>query len=230
MRIETFSYRFAREILEHPSHVDAYDEVMEVCSTCPLPVFKGKSSNQASRDVVQQVMNTYLRIAFCEKGWEDEPPASPPEYGDELRADFRKTFYTGAEPLTVQIEAEFGNAASIYRNLFKFSLSFASNLCDVGVIIVPSQHLCTRIDSGVANFEKVCRELPSAKLSTTVPIFVIGLFDEEGDGSSVEEWDVKSLVGDLDVAKGMTNATAGPHNAFIKEYRDSIREYGVTKL
>lgn len=218
MQVKTFSYRYAEEILQHPNYRVVYDELIAICKSCPVPVYKGKSKVQPNKDVVQQVMNTYFLVAFEDMGWESEPLATPDDYEDALRSDFRKTFVTEAGELTAQIEVEFGNVASSYRNYFKFQLSYSNNLCDVAVLIVPSQHLSTRIDSGVSNYEKAIRELPSAKLSITVPVLVVGLFDFDENGVMVEEWDVKAIEPDLEVVKGSTNAAYERHRTMIEYY------------
>lgn len=218
MHINTFSYRYAEEILQHPRYKQAYDELIYVCENCPVARYDGKSAKQPRLNVVQQIMNTYFLVAFTALGWEEEPLATPDEYDDALRSDFRKTFFCDSEPVTIQIEVEFGNVASSYRNYFKFQLSFSNNLCDIAVLIVPSQHLCCRIDSGVSNFEKAVRELPSAKLSTTVPVLVVGLFDEDDDGNPIEEWDVKSVNPDLKVLKGDNKTVYPAHRAIVERY------------
>ena len=103
--------------------------------------------------------------------------------------------------ITTQIGVEFGNVASSYRGYLKFHLSFGNSLCDIAAPIVPSQHLSTRSDGGVSNFEKTVREPPSAKLSFAVPILAIGLFDLGEDGKLLEARDVKAIVRDLSVMK-----------------------------
>ena len=219
MKIKTYSYRYAEEILTHPKYKAAYDELIKVCEECPLPVYKDKSPKQKKLDVVQQIMNTYFLLRFKSLGWEPEPLATPDDYEDALRSDFRKSFCdeNGEIAVTIQIEVEFGNVASSYRNYFKFQLSFANALTDICVLIVPSQSLCTRIDSGVSNFEKACREIPSAKLSVTVPILVIGLLDED-----VIEWDVKSFEPDLTIVKGSTKKAEEMHNRLVQSYIDRL--------
>ena len=220
MKIKTFSYRFAEEILQHPLYIEAYNELVRVCEECPLPVYEGKSSNQRGKDVVQQLMNSFFFKRFESLGWETEPMATPDENADGLRSDFRKTFVdekTGEVLLTLQIEVEFGNVASSYRNYFKFQLSYSYSLTDICVLIVPSQHLSTRIDSGVSNFEKTCREIPSAKLSITVPTLVIGLFDDD-----VPEWNVKEITTDLDVLKNSKQCVEEEHYAIVQRYIDSL--------
>ncbi len=227
MKLKTYSYRFAEEILQHERYKDAYDEIIQICEKCPIPVYKGKSKNQSKLDVVQQIMNTYFWEAFKLKGWIDEPLATPNSNDDELRSDFRKTFKKENDygEITIQIEVEFGNVASSYRNYFKFQLSYSYDLTDVCVLIVPSQHLSTRIDSGVSNYEKVLREIPSAKLSVTVPILVIGLFDVDDDGVEIESWDVKAQCENLDIIKGSKNKYVEEHNAFVMDYIKSVASF-----
>ncbi len=220
MKVKTFSYRFAEEILNHPKYHVVYDELIRVCEECPLPVYPGKSAKQPNKDVVQQLMNSFFFKRFESLGWETEPAATPGENADELRSDFRKTFIdeeTGEVLVTAQIEVEFGNVASSYRNYFKFQLSYSYNLTDICVLIVPSQHLSTRIDSGVSNFEKTCREIPSAKLSITVPTLVIGLFDE-----GVSAWNVKDITTDIKVLKNENKSVTEEHYAIIQSYIDSL--------
>lgn len=124
---------------------------------------------------------------------EHEPLAAPDGTEDALRSDFRKSFrdeVTGDIIVTLQIEVEFGNVASSYRNYFKFQLSFSYDLIDICVLILPSYKFANRIDTGVSNFEKVLREIPSAKLSITVPTLVIGLFDRDDNANKETEWKV----------------------------------------
>ncbi len=224
MYIKTYSYRFAEEILQHENFKEAYDELITICKYCPIPMYEGKSSNQKKLDVVQQLLNTYFSEAFKRKGWKEEPLATPDTSQDALRSDFRKTFNESDEDksITVQIEVEFGNVASSYRNYFKFQLSYSYGLTDICVLIVPSQHLSNRIDSGVSNFEKVLREIPSAKLSITVPILVIGLFDIDDKDIKIEEWNVRAICEDLKIVKGANKNYVDKHRDLIRRYIDSI--------
>lgn len=221
MRIKTFSYRFADDILSSPRFAGVRAELLNVCQNCPIPVYSGKSQRQASKDVVQQIMNTYFKLQFTSLGWTAEPLATPIDNEDALRADFRKTFGEGDDKITLQIEVEFGNVASSYRNYFKFQLSFSYDLTDICVLIVPSSELANRIDSGVANFEKATREIPQAKLSVTVPTLVVGLFDKDEDGNKLPEWDVQATGVSLDVAQNKNKSVTAAHNELVHNY---IRE------
>lgn len=215
MNLKTFSYRYAEEILEHEYFKDAKNELLDICSKCPLPVYKNKSKSQPKLDVVQQMINTYFKIAFSAAGWEEEPLATPKGNDDSLRGDFRKTFtkiidHGEVKEITLQIEVEMGNIASSYRNYFKFQLSYAHNLANVAILILPCDKLSKRIDSGVASYEKTVREIPSANLSITVPILVIGL-DDEG----TPEIDISLLTTDMDVVKGAKIKDKEKHNNLV---------------
>ncbi|SCM92592.1 Uncharacterized protein BWINRASL_00871 [Bacillus mycoides] len=221
MKVETYSYRYAEEILQHPRFEAAYNELMMVCRDCPAPIYKGKSDSQSQLEVIQQIMNTYFLLRFEELGWEKEPLATPDTSDNALRSDFRKYYIdpdTGEVILKLQIEVEFGNIASSYRNYFKFQLSFSYDLADICILIVPSSELCKRIDSGVSNYEKTIREIPSAKLSVTVPTLVIGLFD---DGSTA--WNVKDITGDLKVLKGAKKGTYAKHCEIVQGYINDLK-------
>lgn len=219
MRIKTYSYRFAEEILLSPDFISLRQEIMDICQMCPIPVFPGKSVHQPNKDVVQQLMNTYFRLQFEYHGWISEPLATPEDSEDALRADFRKTFVgENGKRITAQIEVEFGNVASSYRNYFKFQLSFSHDLTDIGILIVPSTSLANRIDSGVANYEKAIREIPQAKLSVTVPTLVIGLFDKDDKGEKITEWDVKSLDVKLEVAQNKNRIVSKEHEELVESY------------
>jgi hypothetical protein len=217
MNIETFSYRYSQEILEHKCCKEALDEIIEICSKCPLPVYKGKSKSQPKLDVVQQIINTYFSLAFKNKRWECEPYVTPDEFVDSLRGDYRKSFVKqgsddNKESFTLQIEVEMGNIASSYRNYFKFQLSYAHKMADIAILILPCDKLSKRIDSGVASFEKTKREIPSADLSITVPTLVIGLSDED-----VTEVNIRNLTTDIEVVKGKQKGYKDRHIDLVKQ-------------
>lgn len=216
MNIKTFSYRYSQEVLEHPCCKEALDEIIGICSKCPLPVYKNKSASQLKLDVVQQMINTYFKIAFESNNWESEPLVTPNDNDDSLRGDFRKSFKKkiskdNRENITLQVEVEMGNIASSYRNYFKFQLSYSYKLADIAILILPCDNLSKRIDSGVASFEKTVREIPSADLSITVPILVIGL-----DDTNVKEIDISKISTDIEVVKGSKNNYKKRHVDLVK--------------
>jgi hypothetical protein len=170
-----FSYRYAEEIVQHARHLNAWEEINAVLSNAPLFVFPGKSKKNRKLDVVQQVMNTYFdRVLVIESGWEYHPLATRIE-NSGLTADFKKSF----GDLTIQAEIQFGNMSRWYSDVFKFQAAYSQSLIKVGLSIIPMGSLARRIDSNIVNFERAKRELPSAELSVTLPILMIGLDTDE---------------------------------------------------
>jgi len=175
MHVEFYSYRYAREILEHETYRDAWNEITRVLKEAPLFVYEGKSRRNSTLDIVQQVMNTYYdRRLAVDLGWEYQPLATRIR-NSGLRADFRKEF-TG---LTIQVEVQFGNMSRWYSDIFKFQTAYSQNLIQMGLCVVPTGVLARRIDSNIVNFERTVRELPSAELSISLPILLAGIEPDE---------------------------------------------------
>ena len=137
---------------------------------CTLFTWPGKSKNR-KLDVVQQLLNAYFDIKFvCERNWIYHPNATKIR-NSKLKADYRKTF----NELIIQSEVQFGNMSRWYSDIFKFQTAYSQNLINMGLSIVPFKSLASRIDSNVAYFERCIKELPSAELSITLPILLIGI-------------------------------------------------------
>jgi hypothetical protein len=174
LKYTTYSYRHAQEILENVRYQQALNEVTSVVSECPLFIWPNKSKN-ARLDVVQQLLNTFFeRRLAVDHHWDLHPNATAIA-GSKLSADFRKTFGTGDIALTVQAEVQFGNMSRWYSDVFKFQAGYSGQRVRLGISVVPVQSLAVRIDSNVANFERVRRELPAAELSITLPILTLGI-------------------------------------------------------
>jgi len=171
MLYQIHSYRFAEEIIEHPNYNDAFIEIFAAIENCPLFIWENKSERNSRLDIVQQLMNAYFDVKFsCESNWEFHPNATGiPDSG--LAADFKRKF----NDLTIQIEVQFGNMARWYSDVFKFQTAYSQNLIKMGICIVPFSEIANRMDSNVTNFERCVRELPSAELSITLPILLVGI-------------------------------------------------------
>ena len=195
MKLDIFSYRFAEEITQHPRHGNAWNEISEILTAAPLFVYPNKSSKKASLDVVQQVMNTYFdRVMVLDHGWEFHPLATSIQ-GSGLKADYRKSF----GDLTIQAEVQFGNMSRWYSDVFKFQTAYSQSMIKMGLSIIPMGNLARRIDSNIVNFERAKRELPSAELSLTLPILMIGLDQDEQtkvvDISQCQFGSIKEITG-----------------------------------
>jgi Restriction endonuclease BglII len=62
-----------------------------------------------------------------------------------------------------------------YTDVFKFQVSYSLDHIDIGVLVTATQQFAATIDENVVYFERVARELPYAKMSITLPIWVIGV-------------------------------------------------------
>jgi len=86
-----------------------------------------------------------------------------------------------------------------YSDVFKFQAAYSESLTQAAISIVPKLSLATRIDSNVANFERARRELPSANLSITLPILLIGVSLDENteivDVSKSQFTTIKDITG-----------------------------------
>lgn len=195
MKVTVHSYRFAQEIFEHPNYSSIWSEIIGVCEETPLFVWPGKSSKNARLDTVQQLLNVFFdRRLAIDLGWQHHPLATKIEESG-LRADFRKEF----SGLSVQVEVQFGNMARWYSDIFKFQTAYSQGLIQGAISIVPMGSLASRIDSNVTNFERALRELPSADLSITLPILLVGLEPDEDtkeiDVSASRFEEVKDITG-----------------------------------
>ena len=114
----------------------------------------------------QQALNDLLDAEFEGREWECQPLVTEDEVTG-IKADYKKA--------RVQVEVQFGNMARWYTDVFKFQVSYSLDRIDVGVLVVPMQEFANTIDENVAYYERVVRELPYAKMSLTLPIWVIGI-------------------------------------------------------
>lgn len=141
----------------------------------PLFTFPSKSDKNTKLDVVQQCMNTWFdRALAVNHKWDYHPLATAIE-NSKLAADFHKTFPN----MKIQAEVQFGNMSRWYSDIFKLQTAYAQSLVNIGLSIVPKAALAVRVGSNIASYERVIRELPSANLSITLPILVIGVEPDE---------------------------------------------------
>ncbi|MEA2688723.1 MAG: hypothetical protein QOD51_1330, partial [Candidatus Eremiobacteraeota bacterium] len=187
--------RHAEEIISSARYTGAIGEIETAVRKMPIFLFPGKSSSNPNLDVVQQVCNTYFdRLLGADGRWQYHPLATKIKTSG-LTADFRKTFGTAPDRLTVQAEVQFGNMSRWYSDIFKFQAAYSQNVIQLGLSIVPMRSLSTRIDSNIVNFERVKRELPAALLSITLPILVIGI--EPDSSTSVYDLSTCGFPGGL---------------------------------
>ena len=127
--------------------------------------------------ISQTRINAALRDSLrVERGWSNEPFALEDQHGVpilRLKGDFTKR--------RVLVEVEFGNVASLYRDLTKFHLAGLARAFDVGVLIVPMARTAYFTDQGIATFEtieRMARYLPSV---VALPLLVLGVEPSDWD-------------------------------------------------
>ena len=86
MKTKVYSYRFAEEIFEHSNLKILKEEVYNVCNSCPAFMFTGKSENQTTKDVVQQLLNQYIKQKLVSQNWKPEPYITSDSVEDSLRS------------------------------------------------------------------------------------------------------------------------------------------------
>ena len=111
-------------------------------------------------------MNRMLDKEFKARKWSCQPPVTEDKITN-IKADYKRG--------RVQVEVQFGNMARWYTDVFKFQVSYSLGLIDVGILVVPMQDFANTIDENVAHYEESHPELPYAKMSLTLPIWVVGI-------------------------------------------------------
>jgi Restriction endonuclease BglII len=194
MKLHHKSHLFGQTIVERhfPSE---YEELTEVFTKTPLPLRDAQPYSTGRRSTPKRQWRTIggtkkrillpvdlpsLNVAFDvqlrKKHWSPQPYASDDVFavtGDRSRGDFAKN--------NVFVEVEFGNTASLFRDLFKFQIASRERKGDVAVLVVGLRRLMKFHDSGVATFEKVDAMLPYLRIALQMPVWIVGLEPESWD-------------------------------------------------
>ena len=170
MQLTFFSYRFAAEVLDSPEFIDKKNDIIQIFTNLKVPQLPKPKQRPRAPGMTfttdQKALNVALNNRFKEKEWECQPFVTNDRV-TKIKADYKKG--------RVQVEVQFGNMARWYTDVFKFQVSYSLGIIDVGVLVVPMQAFANTIDENVAHYERVTRELPYAKMSLTLPIWVIGI-------------------------------------------------------
>jgi len=164
IRLQTFSFRFAEQVLN--SKLAIKQEIEAVLTDPRIDVA------QLSRPKINELLDE----VFPAKGWERQPAVFDEPDDPSAKMDFLKE--------RVGIEVEFSRASFIGIDLLKFQVSSYSGLnkIDIGVYVVTTKEFQKVMKSqlnqnweGRLTFEKVARYLPHFKSAIQVPIYVLGL-------------------------------------------------------
>lgn len=200
MRMRVESHRYAEDVLEARFERE-WDEIRQVLGTMDVPlraagpytrhgrpktpkrqmrVFGGRHAN-VLLPVDQSVMNQRIDESLVALGWTRQPWILVDHDGQpidtHLRGDFEKD--------GVFVEVEFGNVASLYRDLFKFHIAGTTGAAEVGIIVVATAQLASFFDQGQATWESATGLLPYMRVGLQLPTAIIGL--DVNDWAPVQE-------------------------------------------
>lgn len=116
-------------------------------------------------------LNDALDASLVQLGWNRQPFVLGETLGTPLDSYLKGDF----ERSGVYVEVEFGNTASLFRDLFKFQVAGRSGIGKVGVLVVATAAVTRLFDSGVATYEQAVNLLPYMKIGLTLPTVVVGL-------------------------------------------------------
>jgi hypothetical protein len=190
MRMQVESHRYAETVLEGRFR-EEWDELRDVLGRLDVPLraagpytrygrpktpkrqvraFGGHRAN-VLLPVDQSAMNELIDTALVARGWTRQPwilvDADGRPIDTHLRGDFEKH--------GVFVEVEFGNVASLYRDLFKFHIAGTSGAAEVGVIVVATAQLAAFFDQGQATWEAATALLPYMRAGLQLPTAIVGV-------------------------------------------------------
>ena len=164
IRLKTFSYRFAEQVLN--SKLSLKQEIEHILC---VPKIDFRSLSRPNFNIV-------LENLFKDKKWELKPAVFDVPGDPAAKMDFLKE--------RIGVEVQFGHSSFIGIDLLKFQVSSYSGLnkIDLGVYVVTTKDFQDKMQEqyqqkweGSLNFEKVVKYLPHFKSAIQVPIYVIGL-------------------------------------------------------
>lgn len=190
MRVQTESHLYATTVLEGQFQA-AWRELRAVLDALLPPLrtagfytttgrpktpkrqrrpFGGRSAN-VLMPIDQSEMNHAIDRALVASGWLRQPyilvDGSGRPIDTRLRGDFEKQ--------GVFVEIEFGNMASLYRDLFKFHIAGTSGAARVGAIVLATADLAKLFDQGVATYEQAVSLLPYMRAGLQLPTAIVGI-------------------------------------------------------
>ena len=133
IRLQSFSYRFAEQVLNSKLSLKQEIEAVLTNSGIDIPSLSRPQFNKVLDDL------------FVEKGWESQPSVFDERGDPSAKMDFLKE--------RVGIEVGFGHASFIGIDLLKFQIASYSGLdkIDVGVYIVTTRNFQKQITSYGSN-------------------------------------------------------------------------------
>jgi hypothetical protein len=189
MRMRVESHRYAETVLDRDFR-EEWDELRDALGTLEVPLrqagpysdvgpktpkrqmraFGGRRAN-VLLPVDQSAMNLAIDVALVERGWKRQPWILVDQEGHPIDTHLKGDFEKGG----VFVEVEFGNVASLYRDLFKFHVAGTTGAAEVGVIVVATARLAAFFDQGQATWEQATSLLPYMRVGLQLPTAIVGI-------------------------------------------------------
>jgi len=164
---EIWDHRSGMRILEGTKE---FEELLHCIKSLKTPVMK--DAWREPYDVSQTLLNSMLDYRMKKEDWTVQPQIDiENKTQSKMKGDFSKISKDG---LRIFVEVEFGNAASMFRDLYKFNLAYSLDSYDCGVFIVPGNELSRRIDD-VKDIEKAKQLIIDGRDFINIPLVLIGL-------------------------------------------------------
>jgi len=189
MRILVSSHRHAETVLEGDFSLE-WRELLDVLGALDAPLRpigpyttgRPKTPKRQSRTfggtrasvllpVDQSRMNEAIDLSLVALGWTRQPLILVDHAGRAIDTHLKGDF----EKRGVFAEIEFGNVASLYRDLFKFQIAGTSGAAEVGIVVVATADLARMFDQGQATYEQAVTLLPYMRAGLQLPTAIVGL-------------------------------------------------------
>jgi hypothetical protein len=141
----------------------------------PVPFWRGKSEKQASKSILQPVLNAFIKQELVDAGWDWEYRMTGADDGaGGMRVDFCKHVGTRL----IAVEVELGNGASLFRDLVKFQHLQCLGRLALAIYVDLTDETARLTDSGLTTHEMVVRRIHGDFAETAakgIPILCLGL-------------------------------------------------------
>ncbi len=209
MKLHTVSHQYAENILETAFRGE-WEQLLEVFGRVDPPLRPAEPFTTTGRPMTpkwqvrplggrrahallpidQVALNDLLDTEFKALDWKRQPYVLGETLGTPLDSYLRGDF----ERSGVYVEVEFGNTASLFRDLFKFQVAGRSGIGKVGVLVVVTAAVARLFDSNVATYEQGVNLLPYMNIGLALPTVVVGL--DIVDWAPIEEryWEMYQIA------------------------------------
>jgi hypothetical protein len=102
------------------------------------------------------------------QGWSNQVP---------IRARYRLTLTSVNNSVGLCLQT--GNMARFYADLLKLEVAYINELIKSAIYILPTPSAAQVMGSNIAHYDRLVQELPLYKHIVTIPILVLGFWQEE---------------------------------------------------